>query len=175
MLVYCKKRRDTQSDTPWVNIQDATQCRQSFQSYSNQSTGYYKESSGWWLPDHKEHKEEQELRRNWLRVWTHKVIHPESISKMLHSVGNLSNHIATSQLDTTKSQVAGDYLIIKNTKKNKNYVEIGSECATFYISCTRSQYFWFFFLNSDTDLLDLTILGNPFQIKDPRKCTELVP
>ena len=63
---------------------------------------------------------------------------------MLHSVGNLSNHIATSQLDTTKSQVAGDYLILKNTKKNKNYVEIGSECATFYISCTRSQYFWFF-------------------------------
>ena len=30
------------------------------------------------------------------------------------------------------------------------------------------------FLNSDIDLLDLTILGNPFLIKDPRKCTELV-
>ena len=31
------------------------------------------------------------------------------------------------------------------------------------------------FLNSDIDLLDLTKLGNLFQIKDPRKCTELVP
>ena len=75
------------------------------------------------------------------REVTHKVIHRESISKMLHSVDNLSDHIAPSQLDTIKSQVAGDYLILKNTKKNKNYVEIGSECATFYISCTRSQYF----------------------------------
>ena len=27
----------------------------------------------------------------------------------------------------------------------------------------------------DTDLLDLTKLGNLFQIKDPRKFTELVP
>ena len=31
------------------------------------------------------------------------------------------------------------------------------------------------FLNSDIDLLVLTKLGNPFQIKDLRKCTELVP
>ena len=31
------------------------------------------------------------------------------------------------------------------------------------------------FLNSDTDLLDLTKLVNFLQIKDPRKCTELVP
>ena len=30
------------------------------------------------------------------------------------------------------------------------------------------------FLNSDTDLLDLTKLGNLFKIKDPRKCTALV-
>ena len=63
---------------------------------------------------------------------------------MLHIVGILTDHIATSQLDTTKSQVPGDYLILKNTKKNKNYVEIGSKCATFYISCTRSQYFQIF-------------------------------
>ena len=90
---------------------------------------------------------------------THEVIHPESISKMLHIAGILTDHIATSQLDTIMSQVPGDYLILKNTKKNKNYVEIGSKCATFYISCTRSQYFRFFlitFLNSDIDLLDLT-------------------
>ena len=64
------------------------------------------------------------------------MIHPESISKMLHIVGNLTDHIATSQLDTIKSQVPGDYLILKNIKKNKDYVEIGSKCATFYISCT---------------------------------------
>ena len=65
---------------------------------------------------------------------THKVIHAESISKMFHSLGILTNHIATSQLDTIKSQMTGDYIILKNTEKNKNYVEIGSKCATFYIS-----------------------------------------
>ena len=32
-----------------------------------------------------------------------------------------------SQLDTIKSQVTGDYMILKNTKKNKNYMEIGSQ------------------------------------------------
>ena len=108
----------------------------------------------------------------------HKVIRPESIPKMLHIVSILTDHIVTSQFDTIKSQVPGDYLIPKNTKKNKNYMEIDSKCATFYVSCTRSQYFRFFFitfLNSDIDLLDLTKLGNLFQIKDPRKCTELVP
>ena len=47
---------------------------------------------------------------------THKVIHPESISKMLHIVGILTDHIATSQLDTIKSQVPGDYLILENTR-----------------------------------------------------------
>ena len=92
---------------------------------------------------------------------------------MLHIVGILKNHIATSQLDTIKSQVPGDYLILKNTKKNKNNVEIGSKCATFYVSCTYSQsifpIFFITFLNSDIDLLDLIKLGNPFQIKDPRK------
>ena len=112
------------------------------------------------------------------REVTHKVIHRESISKMFHIVGILTDHISTRQLDTIKSQVPGDYLILKNTKKNKNYIEIGSKCATFYISCTRSQYLRFFliaFLNSDIDLVDLTKLGNLFQIKDPRKCAELVP
>ena len=111
------------------------------------------------------------------REVTHKVIHCESISKMLHIVGSLTGHIATSHLDTIKSQVPGDYLILKNTKENKNYVGIGSKCAPFSISYTHSQYFQFFlitFLNSDVDLLDLTKLGNLFQIKDPRKCTELV-
>ena len=49
---------------------------------------------------------------------THKVIHPESISKLLHILGILTDHVATSQLDDTKSQVTGDYVILKNTKKN---------------------------------------------------------
>ena len=75
---------------------------------------------------------------------THKVIHPESIFKILHIVGILTHHIATSQLDSIKAQVPCDYLILKNTKNNKNYVKIGSKCATFYISCTPSQYFRFF-------------------------------
>ena len=63
---------------------------------------------------------------------------------MLQIVGILTFHIATNQLDTIKSQVPGDYLILENTKKNMNYVEIGSKCATFYMSCTYSQYFRFF-------------------------------
>ena len=50
---------------------------------------------------------------------------PKSISKMLHILNILTDHIATSQLDTITSQVTGDYMILKNTKKNKNYVEIG--------------------------------------------------
>ena len=78
------------------------------------------------------------------REVTCKMIHPESISNVVHISSILTNHIATSQQDTIKSQVPGDQLIIKNTTKNKNYVEVGSKCATFYISCTRSQYFWFF-------------------------------
>ena len=65
------------------------------------------------------------------------MIHPESISKMLHILGILTDHIATSQLDTIKDQVTGDYMILKNTKKKKNYVEIGLKCATFYISYTK--------------------------------------
>ena len=65
---------------------------------------------------------------------THKVIHPESVSVMLHILGIPADHIATSQLDTIKSQVTDDYMISNNIKKDKDYVEIGSKCATFYIS-----------------------------------------
>ena len=72
---------------------------------------------------------------------THKEIHPESISMMLDIISIPADHIATSQSNTIKSQVTGDYMIPKNTKKNKNYVKIGSKCATFYISYTHSQYF----------------------------------
>ena len=63
---------------------------------------------------------------------TQKVTHPVSISKMLHILGILTDHIATFHLVTIKSQVTGDYMILKNTKNNKTYVEIGSKCATFY-------------------------------------------
>ena len=78
------------------------------------------------------------------REVTHKVIHPESISNMLHIFDILTDHIATSQLDTIKSQVTGDCMILKNTKKNNNYVEIDSKSATFYKSYAHSQYFRFF-------------------------------
>ena len=61
---------------------------------------------------------------------------------MLHILSILTDHIKTSQLDTIKSQVTGDYMIQKNTKKNKNYIEIGSKFATLYIY-THSHYFQF--------------------------------
>ena len=62
--------------------------------------------------------------------------YPESISKMLHILGILVDHIGTSQLATINSQLTDVCMIPKNTKKNKTYVEIGSKCATFYISRT---------------------------------------
>ena len=65
-------------------------------------------------------------------------MHRELISKMLHILGILTDHMPTNQLNTTKSQVTGDYMILKNTKKRKNYVEIGSKCAIFYKSYTHS-------------------------------------
>ena len=68
---------------------------------------------------------------------THKVTHSESVSMMLQILGILADHIATSQLDTIKSQVTGDYMTSKNIKKNKDYVVLGSKCAIFYISYTR--------------------------------------
>ena len=72
------------------------------------------------------------------------MIHPESISKMIHILGILADHIATCQFDIIKILVTGDYMILKNTKKDKNYVEISSKFATFHISYTHSQYFRFF-------------------------------
>ena len=102
------------------------------------------------------------------------MIHPESIYKMLYIAGILIDHIATSQFDAIKSQMSVDYLLLKNTKKNKSYVEIG-----YLLHVMRPQsifpIFLIIFLNSDIDLLDITKLGKLFQIKDPRKCTELVP
>ena len=69
--------------------------------------------------------------------------HPEAISKMLYILGILPDHMATSQLAAIKSQVTGVYIIQKNTKKDGNYMEIGSKCGIFYISYTHSQYFRF--------------------------------
>ena len=48
-----------------------------------------------------------------------KVTHPQSISKKRHILGILTDHIATSQLVTMKSEVTGVYMIRKNTKKNE--------------------------------------------------------
>ena len=97
---------------------------------------------------------------------------------MLHILAVLTDHIATSQLDTKKSQVTGDYIILKITKEGQelrgNWLKV---CYLQHIIHPQSIFpiFLITFLNSDIDLLDLTKLGNLFQIKDPRKCTELVP
>ena len=72
-----------------------------------------------------------------------KMTHPESISKMLHILGILTDHIATSKLATIKSQVTSVNVIRKDIKKNEAYLEIVSECATFYIPYTLSLYFLF--------------------------------
>ena len=86
---------------------------------------------------------------------------------MLHILGILTNHIATSQLDTIKSQVTGDYIIRKNTKKNKIYAEIGSYYTpTVNISNFLDSIFKFRYWPARFNLL---------QIKDTRKCTKLVP
>ena len=90
----------TQSYMHWVNIQDAPHCWHSYWSYSNQPIGYYKESSAWWLPDPKEHKEEQELRGNWLKVcYLLHIIHPQSIFPIFF-ITFLNSHIDL--LDLTK-------------------------------------------------------------------------
>ena len=47
--------------------------------------------------------------------------------------------------------------------------------CTYHAPTVKISDFFITFLNSDIDLLDLTKLGNLFQIMDPRKCTELVP
>ena len=104
------------------------------------------------------------------------MIHPELVSMMLHILGILADHIANIQLDTIKSQVAGDYMISKNIEQGLcgNWLKV---CYRLHIIHPQSIFpiFLITFLNSDIDLLDLTRLGNLFQIKDPRKCTALVP
>ena len=104
-------------------------------------------------------------------------MHTESISKMYHILGILTCQIATSQLDNIKNQVTGDYIILKNTKKNKYYVEIGSVCYLLHIIHPQPIFpiILITFLNSDIGLLDLTKSGNLFQTKDLRIFTELVP
>ena len=52
---------------------------------------------------------------------TQKVAHPESISKMLHILGILTDHIATSQLDTIKGKVTS-ICDSKEHNKNETYV-----------------------------------------------------
>ena len=86
---------------------------------------------------------------------------------MLQIAGILTYHTATSQLDSIKSQVPGDYLILKNTIMWKLAQSVLP--STYHAPAVNISDFL------DIDLLDLTKLGNPFQINDPRKCTELVP
>ena len=47
--------------------------------------------------------------------------------------------------------------------------------STYYTPTVNISNFLDNILNSGIDLLDLTKLGNLFEIKDPRKCIELVP
>ena len=69
--------------------------------------------------------------------------------------------------------MSGVYMIRKNRKRRENYLEIGSKCATIYIPYTHSQQFQFF--DYIPKFRCWTELGNLFQIKGPRKWTELVP
>ena len=109
------------------------------------------------------------------------MIHPESISKMFHIIGIFTDHISTSQLDTIKSQVPGERHVPDPKERHKEEQELHGNwlkmCYLLHIMHPQSIFpiFLITFLNSDIDLLHLTILGNPFQIKDPRKSTELVP
>ena len=65
---------------PWVNVQDVPHSRYPNRSYRSLLIGSYKESSDWWIHDPKEHKEEQELRGNWLEVYyLLRIIHPHSL------------------------------------------------------------------------------------------------
>ena len=85
------------------------------------------------------------------REVTHKVMHSPWVDiQDAPLLGILTDDIESSQLDTIKSQVTGNYMILKNTKKKKkDYPEIG--CVhithiihmTFYISYSYSQYFRF--------------------------------
>ena len=47
--------------------------------------------------------------------------------------------------------------------------------STYHAPVVNISDFLITFLNSDIDVIDWTKLGNLFQIRDPRKCTELVP
>ena len=87
-----------------------------------------------------------------------KSAHPESVSEMLQTVGILTDHIATSQLATRKSQVTSFYMSQKNTKKNDLRGNCLIVCYLLHIIHLQSIFliFLIIFLNSDIDLLDLT-------------------
>ena len=94
---------------------------------------------------------------------------------MLHVLGIPTDHIATNQLDTIKNQVTDDPKEhIEKRELRGNWLKV---CCFLDIIHSHSIFpiFLITFLNSESDLLDLTKLGNLFQIKDPRKCTEFVP
>ena len=62
--------------------------------------GCYKESSHWCLHDPKEHKKEQELRGNWMKVcYLLHIVHPKSIF-LIFLITSLNSDIDL--LDSTK-------------------------------------------------------------------------
>ena len=95
---------------------------------------------------------------------------------MLNTLGILTDHVATSQSSYRKEP--SDWCLYESKEhkeeQDSNWLKT---CYLLHIIHPQS-ILWIFlitFFNSDTDLLDLTKLGNLFQIKDPRKFTELVP
>ena len=90
----------------------------------------------------------------------------------------ITDHIATSQLSTIKSQVADFYDDPKEHKEKQdlrgNWLKV---CYLLHIIQPQSIFpiFLIIFLNSDIGQLDLTKLVNLFQIKNQGKYSELVP
>ena len=103
---------------------------------------------------------------------THKLIHPESISKIhtIHILGILKN----SKQPSWHYNNSSDWWL-HDPKEHKEEHELRRNwpklCYLLHIIHLQSifQIFLITFLNSDIDLLDLTKLGTLFQIKDPRK------
>ena len=79
----------------------------------------YKPSLSLIKPTNKNYKILHNVKKEVTHKVTQKVTHPESILKMLHILGILTDHIGTSQLATIKSHVIGVYMIWENTKNER--------------------------------------------------------
>ena len=97
--------------------------------------------------------------------------HSESISKVLHILGILTDHIATSQFATIKSQVTGVSIIQKNTKKNELEWKLAqSVLQPFLVIFVQ----WGFF-RENSALSSRSICGLQTPCKVLKKTNELVP